>query len=298
MNRRTNKNQKLIDDGAVWKNEEGKWCRKCHQCSGIVAYISFDGCQSSYKSKRKCLTCCNRGNYRGTPKKLLGRGIIWIDKSEIWHRKCPMCAKILSYSKIEKCVYAHKRKWLCLSCSKRGAKHPGYGKPKSIETVEKIKKSNIGKHVCSTEYRKRLSEIQLKSGKNHFINNGGTNKFKRKPYILPNGEVVKVQGYEPFTIDLLLSNQVDPSDMKLRLKDKPKITYEWSGSVHTYIPDCYLPKINTVVETKSPWTWDFQKDRNTAKISGSLAAGYDVRVITWEATRYRHTLISDITHRK
>lgn len=103
--------------------------------------------------------------------------------------------------------------------------------------------------------------------------------------------------FDRLGVVFLLSSSIDFNDIKINHSDKPVIFYNWSGSMHRYFPDCYLPKLNMIVETKSPWTWEFQKDRNLSKVSASLDNGYDVRLITWEATRNSQTLVSDIIYK-
>ena len=56
-----------------------------------------------------------------------------------------------------------------------------------------------------------------------------------------------------------------------------------------YFPDCFVSSSNTLVETKSPWTWNLDPERNIAKISASLSAGYNVQVVIWAPDK---TLVS------
>lgn len=232
--------------------------------------------------------------HKRTTQLLIDEKKIWIDKFNKWCRKCPRCFNILNHTQMSHCVYSFRKNIPCISCSKSGKNNPNYGKLKTHETKEKIRVSNLGKHVCSEEYRKKLSKSQINSKNNYFIKTNGKNNYKWKLYTFPNGKKVKVQGHEPHTLNYLLSNSID--DIKVKSSEKPTIFYNWSGSLHRYLPDCYLSNSNTIVETKSPWTWESQKDRNIAKINGSLNSGYDVRVIIWETTRYSKKLISDTTY--
>ena len=297
MRKRTEKSQKLINDGKIWRDEStGKWSRKCPQCSVSIKYVSFDSCQSSHKRNSKCLNCCHPKIYKNT-KLLIDSKLIWENSDKTWSRKCPLCLDALTHSQISHCVYGFRKRIPCISCSKSGKNNPNYGRPRTDESKEKVRISNIGKHVCSEEHRKKLSKSQINSGKNYFIKTHGKNKYKRKLYAFPNGKQVKVQGHETHTLNYLLSRSINCDDIKVKFSEKPIIFYNWSGSLHRYLPDCYLPNSNTIVETKSPWTWKFQKDRNMAKIRGSLDAGYNVRLIVWEVTKYNKKLIMDTTYR-
>jgi hypothetical protein len=281
MNKRNSETQKLINDGIVWKNEiTNRWERHCPSCKTLLSYKRDQVCFAGVRQNSKCLKCCNVENYRGYPKTLIDSKVIWEDASG-WHRKCPKCFDELTYGNLDRCVYSEKHKWMCLSCSKAGSNHPRFGKQLDQKSKDKIRKSNIGKHVCSDAYRKRLSKSQLQSKNNYFIKNGGIAGFRWKSYTMPDGRVVKIQGHENHTLDLLL--QYFPSeDIKVSQKEKPVIDYEWSGSLRKYFPDCFIPSQNLLIETKSPWTWEYQQDRNLAKISGSLSQGFNVRLIIWK----------------
>ena len=109
------------------------------------------------------------------------------------------------------------------------------------------------------------------------INNG----FKWKSFIFPDGESVELQGYEYLTTNYLISESIDLNEIKVGISKRPVVYYEWSGSIHLYHPDCYLKTSNVLVETKSSYTWEFEEEKNKAKISGSLLSGYNIRVIVW-----------------
>lgn len=119
------------------------------------------------------------------------------------------------------------------------------------------------------------------------------NGFKWETYIFPDGRLEKVQGYESLTIKYLISSSIHYNDIVLSRKDKPIISYDWKEKSHNYFPDCYIPSTNTIVETKSLYTWKSQEGQNFAKISGSLKEGYNIRVIVWDRKKQ---LISDIIY--
>lgn len=118
----------------------------------------------------------------------------------------------------------------------------------------------------------------------------GNNRWERKVFIFPNGRIEKLQGYEPWTMEYLLSLGVLSDDIKTGSGNRPVIKYGWEGKIKRFYPDCYISSSNTIVETKSDWTWNMETDKNKSKISGSLNAGYGVRFIIWG---HNKKLISD-----
>ena len=120
------------------------------------------------------------------------------------------------------------------------------------------------------------------------------NRWERKSYIFPSGQQVKVQGYECWTLDFLISSSVQENDIKVNTQEKPKIFYDWNGQLKRYYPDCYISSSNTIVETKSDWTWNMEVEKNEAKITGSIQSGHNVRFIIWG---HNKKLISDTTYK-
>jgi hypothetical protein len=121
------------------------------------------------------------------------------------------------------------------------------------------------------------------------------NRWERKIYTFSDGRTEKLQGYEPWTVDYLLEQSFASSDINLSGKSRPTVYYTWNGTEKRYFPDCYISSTHTIVETKSTYFWDSQKEQNLCKISGTLAAGYNMRVIIWNN---KHELVSDITYSK
>lgn len=107
--------------------------------------------------------------------------------------------------------------------------------------------------------------------------------FKRKPYTFPSGKVVYVQGYEPFCLDMLLKmNYTDShiicgdisSDEGINI---PIIDYiREDGKSASYFPDIYIPVMNIIIEVKSQYTYDKEKERNILKMKATANSGYNI----------------------
>lgn len=214
---------------------------------------------------------------------------IWMNEGHLWCRKCPQCSKTLSYKQKSHCTDLFRKNKSCVSCSKSGRSNPNYGKPLSLQTKLRIGRGNTGK-VRTDEVRRQISQTKQQNV-NGLLSQNGTNQYAWKSYTFPSGRTENVQGYEPWTLEYLLGHSIKESD--IIIKGRPIISYDYSGSRSRYLPDCYVSSSNTIVETKSPWTWNLSAERNMAKVSSSLDAGYNVRLILW--ARY-HRLVSDMTY--
>ena len=100
------------------------------------------------------------------------------------------------------------------------------------------------------------------------------NMYKSKPYLLPSGAVSTVQGYEGdfldfiFTKTLLMESDVC-FDKKFRIK------YMDKGKIRHYYPDFYISKFNLIIEIKSAYTLEIQKELNDLKFAATKDAGYN-----------------------
>lgn len=221
------------------------------------------------------------------------RGIIFQDDFGKWNKRCPSCRSAQPYWSYSACINHVKKNTKCNSCSKDGKNNPSFGKSPSSLTRQKLSVSGKGKHQipCPPDKKKRISETKKKTDIST-SSKIGNNQYKRKPYTFPNGTVVWVQGYEPWTLDYLLSSSINPNDIKVSGKERPIISYDWSGSTNRYIPDCFVTSSNMVVETKSPWTWNSKLHQNLSKLTASLDSGYTTRLIIWG---HNKTLVLDET---
>jgi len=297
MRKRTEKSQKLINEGKIWKDElTNKWSRICPQCFKIIHHTCYNTC--FYSIDKRCDNCSrpNRPHKKSNfVENLISNKLIWKDDSNFWYRKCPNCSSTLRHNSINSCIQLYKSNSKCLRCSHPCGKNSNnYGKHHSKETKEKLSKMFKGKrsHPLSDEHKKKISEGMRKNPKRIILHNGN-NQYKRKLYKFPNGKEVWIQGYEPWTLNLLLNEGFKSEEIGVGKKERPIINYNWSESVFKYLPDCYLSNSNTVVETKSEWTWNNNLEQNISKLSGSLKSGFDVRMIIWKPGKI---LLSDKTY--
>ena len=141
------------------------------------------------------------------------------------------------------------------------------GKKNSIEQNRKISKSQKGKN--NSFYGKCHPVKILRK------------MYKFKDYTFPSGKVVRIQGYEYKTLDFLIDIGVRESDIIVGMENVPKISYKYRNNKHIYFPDCYIKSLNTIIETKSTWTFRHGLYKNIAKMEACRKKGYGFQFYIW-----------------
>ena len=100
------------------------------------------------------------------------------------------------------------------------------------------------------------------------------NSYKLKEFNFPCGKTILVQGYEPFLLKNLVEEGYTHEDIITNRADVPEIWYDEDNKKHRYYCDAYIPKINTIYEVKSTWTYEIAKEKNILKQQACIDAGY------------------------
>lgn len=100
-----------------------------------------------------------------------------------------------------------------------------------------------------------------------------------KPYILPSGKEIKIQGYEYKYLNEYFCNGGLEDDIITHpsQKDIGKIFYisNDDNKKHRYYPDFYIKSTNTIIEVKSVWTYDKDLNKNLLKEKSCLDMSYN-----------------------
>lgn len=104
------------------------------------------------------------------------------------------------------------------------------------------------------------------------------NSKKYKDYVMPSGDIRKVQGYEPYALDELVKLYTE-EQIKTDRKDIPYIDYDIDGKKRRYFPDIYILHENRIIEVKSTWTYSCKTDYIKEKRQACIDAGYKYE--TW-----------------
>lgn len=97
-----------------------------------------------------------------------------------------------------------------------------------------------------------------------------------KEYTFPSGNKIKIQGYEHFALDKLLSiENIKENEIITGSKNVPTIWYyDENNKKRRHYVDIYIPNQNRCIEIKSTWTAKKNKDTIFLKQKAAKDLGY------------------------
>jgi hypothetical protein len=133
------------------------------------------------------------------------------------------------------------------------------------EIKEKIKETNFEKYGVG--HPSQCPEIYEKQNKNSYY---------LKDYILPSGNIIKIQGYEHFALDELCKKENNnENDIITGSKNVPTIWYnDINNKKRRHFVDIFIKSKNKCIEVKSTWTFTTQKDIIFLKQNAAKQLGY------------------------
>lgn len=227
------------------------WTRRC-DCGRILHYTCKGSLTLAIKRNRKCNACSHPITK--------GPRVTWSN----FKRNCPACGKEMFYSTEGSLRRAIKRNTDCLSCLRKGENNVMYGETHTLETRERLRAVNLGKHPAK-ETRKKMSLHSARKGVHqygkdaNFYGKHHTEEWKRKMRVMMCRRLLKLrpQGYNGGWI-----NNVGKKEgsyfKKLEARTKWNgIYHKKSGKQHLikylgYFVDYYEPLHNIVVEYDEP----------------------------------------------
>jgi hypothetical protein len=106
--------------------------------------------------------------------------------------------------------------------------------------------------------------------------------FSYYDFEFPSGKVVRVQGYEPKVLAKLVIDY-DEDNIVVGVQDIINCIgffhYEYEGETHRYYPDIYIKSENRVIEVKSTYTFNKEKEKNLLKRDSVLNKGINFNFI-------------------
>ena len=153
--------------------------------------------------------------------------------------------------------FKDKKKQTCLN--KYGVEYA----QQSQEVKDKFKQTCVERY--GVEHISQNAEISEKQSKN---------AYKLKQFNFPCGNTIQVQGYEPILLKSLVEEGYIYEDIITKRTDVPVIWYRKNNKKHRYYCDVYIPKINTIYEVKSTWTYEKDIEDIPLKKQSCIDAGY------------------------
>lgn len=145
----------------------------------------------------------------------------------------------------EKCQGTYDKNW--------GGEHP----TKNEEVQGRKRKTNLGKYgFINALQNPEIYQKHIKSC------------YKSKEYELPSGKIIRLQGYEPWAMDILLEkyNEMDLITDKKEMSDiLGSFKFIINSKESIYFPDIYIKSKNTIIEVKSEYTYNFSLEENKLK---------------------------------
>jgi len=132
----------------------------------------------------------------------------------------------------------------------------------NIDVRNRFKETNLERY--GTEYPAQNQEVMERTQKN---------AKRYKEFVMPSGDIRKVQGYEPFALKKLLEVYTE-DQLKTSTKNVPRIQYEVNGKKRYHFPDIFIPHENKLVEVKSTWTFKNKADNVLLKKKAAEEQGF------------------------
>lgn len=169
-------------------------------------------------------------------------------------------------------------------------KYGGNSSMCSKEIKEKSKETNRKKHgvdwyVQSDEFKIKFRETMMKKyGVEQVMHYSPSfeksldTSYKKKLFVFPSGRIEKIQGYEGFALNELISSNYLEEDIIVNNKEieiyTGKIWYlDSEQNKRKYYPDIYLKSENKIIEVKSKYTYETNIVLNKKKKKACLDLG-------------------------
>ena len=162
----------------------------------------------------------------------------------------------------------------------------------NAEVVQKIKDTNLIKYghahpLQNAEIMQKVKNTNLnRYGEDNVMQNADVsekankNAYKSKPFTFPCGNVIQVQGYEHFALELLVHHGYNFEHITTDRRRVPEIWYKTEDNKkHRYFCDILLHNEDKIVEVKSEWTYKLDEETIIPlKAQACIDAGFEYEI--------------------
>ena len=150
----------------------------------------------------------------------------------------------------------------------------------SPELFAKMKNSNVEKYgveyySSTSDWYDKCVKVALERYGKEWVSKVDSINAKQQSggysyydFEFPSGKIAKVQGYEPRVLTKLVIDY-DESDIIVGVRNIINeigfFHYEYEGKTYRYYPDIYIKSENKVIEVKSTYTFNKEKEKNLLK---------------------------------
>lgn len=250
--------------GAVNKSDTKSICRSsrtssCPKCQNNPYKLNFDDVVISFEA-RGCRLLTRKEDFKNN-KQLLEYICSCGSKGRMtYHALC--------------------RGRLCLECRVMRSKETsmeryGTDNPSKSDIIkQRIVDTNVRRH--GVEYAMQLPA---------FFRKAQQTSFQRRKYVSPFGDIYMIMGYEDMCLDEIFEVYGDIQVLAGEDENIPVISYiSNDGKEHTYYPDIYIPSLNMLLEVKSTYRYEQEKDAIIAKAEASSKL-YDFQIVIYKNRR-------------
>ena len=145
-----------------------------------------------------------------------------------------------------------------------------------LET-EYINVKTLMKYVCICGNKSNIKFDNFQQGKR--CKECGDDKSAKssvlfKDYILPSGNIIRIQGYENIALDESVKIYKE-DDIITDRRDMPEIKYFLNGKEKRYYPDILIKSENIIIEVKSDYTYKKDLIKNIMKALATRKLSYN-----------------------
>jgi hypothetical protein len=137
----------------------------------------------------------------------------------------------------------------------------------NADVQAKMKQTNLDRYGVDNPMQS--TEIADKSSQN---------AYKSYDYQLPSGKVIRLQGYEKFAVDFLLSKGHEETDIITARGEVPTIWYKDGNKNRRYFIDIFIPSKKLGIEVKSTYTYESNSNKVQLKQEAFKQAGYECEI--------------------